>query len=99
MKTSFLGAYALPVEFADNSAGYINLVCDEMMPAVARDGLADAVDFFCEGIGFNISETRKVLDQATVLNLPIKIHAEQLSNLGGTKLACEYGALSADHLE
>ena len=99
VKTTFLGAHALPVEFNDNSSGYINLVCDEMMPAVAKDDLADAVDIFCEGIGFDINETRKVFEKATDLNLPIKIHAEQLSNLGGTALACEYGALSADHLE
>ncbi len=99
VKTTFLGAHALPVEFNDNSSGYINLVCDEMMPAVAEDNLADAVDVFCEGIGFDINETRKVFEKATDLNLPIKIHAEQLSNLGGTALACEYGALSADHLE
>ena len=99
VKTTFLGAHALPVEFDDNSSGYINLVCDEMMPAVAEDDLADAVDIFCEGIGFDINETRKVFEKATDLNLPIKIHAEQLSNLGGTALACEYGALSADHLE
>ena len=70
-----------------------------MIPAVAAEGLADAVDVFCEGIGFNIDETRRVFEAAVAHNLPVKAHAEQLSNLGGTKLACEYGALSADHLE
>ena len=99
VKTTFLGAHALPVEYADNSAGYIDLVCREMIPAVAAEGLADAVDVFCEGIGFTIDETRRVFDAAATHNLPVKAHAEQLSNLGGTRLACEYGALSADHLE
>ena len=99
IKTTFLGAHALPAEYADDSAGYIDLVCTEMMPAAAREGLADAVDVFCEGIGFNIDETRQVFEAAASLNLPIKGHTEQLSNLGGTKLVCEYGALSADHLE
>lgn len=99
VKTTFLGAHALPAEYAGDSAGYIDLVCREMIPAVAAEGLADAVDVFCEGIGFNIDETRRVFEAAVAHNLPVKAHAEQLSNLGGTKLACEYGALSADHLE
>ena len=99
VKTTFLGAHALPAEYANDSAGYIDLVCREMIPAVAAEGLADAVDVFCEGIGFTIDETRRVFDAAATHNLPIKAHAEQLSNLGGTRLACEYGALSADHLE
>ena len=97
--TSFLGAHALPAEFSNDSTGYIDLVCDQMMPAVAAENLADAVDVFCEGIAFDIDETRRVFECAKELNLKIKIHAEQLSNLGGTALACEYGALSADHLE
>ena len=99
VKTTFLGAHALPAEYANDSAGYIDLVCREMIPAVAAEGLADAVDVFCEGIGFTIDETRRVFDAAATHNLPVKAHAEQLSNLGGTRLACEYGALSADHLE
>ena len=97
--TSFLGAHALPAEFSNDSTGYIDLVCDQMMPAVAAENLADAVDVFCEGIAFDIDETRRVFERAKELNLKMKIHAEQLSNLGGTALACEYGALSADHLE
>jgi len=99
VQTTFLGAHALPAEYSENSEGYIDLVCKEMMPAIAENALADAVDVFCEGIGVSIDETRRVLEAATELGLPVKIHAEQLSNLGGTKLACEFGALSADHLE
>ena len=99
VQTTFLGAHTLPAEYSGNSEGYIDLVCKEMMPAIAENHLADAVDIFCEGIAFNIDETRRVFAAATDLDLPIKIHAEQLSNLGGTKLACEFGALSADHLE
>jgi imidazolonepropionase len=99
VQTTFLGAHTLPAEYSGNSEGYIDLVCKKMLPAIAENGLADAVDIFCEGIAFNIDETRRVFIAATELGLPIKIHAEQLSNLGGTKLACEFGALSADHLE
>ena len=99
VKTTFLGAHALPAEYADDSAGYIDLVCCEMIPAAAAEGLADAVDVFCEGIGFTIDETRRVFEAAAAHNLPVKAHAEQLSNLGGTQLACEHGALSVDHLE
>ena len=99
VKTTFLGAHALPADYAGDSAGYIDLVCREMIPAVAAEGLADAVDVFCEGIGFTIDETRRVFETAAAHNLPVKAHTEQLSNLGGTQLACEYGALSADHLE
>jgi imidazolonepropionase len=97
--TSFLGAHALPAEFSNDSAGYIDLVCDQMMPVVADEKMTDAVDIFCETIGFNLDETRRVFERAKDLNLKIKIHAEQLSNLGGTELACEFGAISADHLE
>ncbi len=99
VKTTFLGAHALPAEYAGDSAGYIDLVCREMIPAVAAEGLADAVDVFCEGIGFTVDETRRVFEAAAVHKMQIKAHTEQLSNLGGTQLACEYGALSADHLE
>ena len=84
VKTTFLGAHALPAEYANDSAGYIDLVCREMIPAVAAEGLADAVDVFCEGIGFTIDETRRVFDAAASHNLPVKAHAEQLSIVGGT---------------
>jgi len=97
--TTFLGAHALPPEFAADPEGYIDLVCREMIPAVAAEGLADAVDAFCEGIGFTAAQTRRVFETARAHGLPVKAHAEQLSNLQGAALAAEFGALSADHLE
>lgn len=97
--TTFLGAHALPPEFAGNADGYIDHVCDTMLPAIAGEGLADAVDAFCEGIGFTAEQTRRVFEAATKAVLPVKLHAEQLSNQHGAALAAEYGALSADHLE
>jgi len=97
--TTFLGAHALPPEFTGNPDGYIDLVCGEMIPAIAAEGLADAVDGFCEGIGFNPAQIGRVFDAAKAHGLPVKLHAEQLSNLGGATLAARYGALSADHLE
>lgn len=99
IKTTFLGAHALPDEYKDREDAYIDLVVDEMMPAAARAGLADAVDVFCETIGFNLANTERVLMKARELGLPTKIHAEQLSDMGGAALAARYGALSADHLE
>ncbi|MCC6927069.1 imidazolonepropionase [Novosphingobium sp.] len=97
--TTFLGAHALPPEFAGNADGYIDAVCEEMLPAVAAEGLADAVDGFCEGIGFSPAQIERVFVTARGLGLPVKLHAEQLSNLHGAALAARYGALSADHLE
>ncbi|WP_309090475.1 imidazolonepropionase [Phenylobacterium sp.] len=97
--TTFLGAHALPPEYAGNPDAYIDLVCEEMIPAVAEAGLADAVDAFCEGIGFTPAQTERVFQAARVRGLPVKLHAEQLSNLNGAALAAQYGALSADHLE
>ncbi|MDB5430028.1 MAG: imidazolonepropionase [Caulobacter sp.] len=99
IRTTFLGAHALPPEYAGDPDGYIDLVCREMMPAVAAEGLADAVDAFCEGIGFTPAQTRRVFEGARAHGLPVKLHAEQLSNLHGAALAAEFGALSADHLE
>lgn len=99
IRSTFLGAHALPPEFKGNSAGYIDLVCDEMLPAVAKEGLADAVDAFCEGIGFSNQETKQVFDKAQSLGLPVKLHAEQLSDLDGAALVSAYEGLSADHLE
>ncbi|MFK5981221.1 MAG: imidazolonepropionase [Rhizobiaceae bacterium] len=99
VKTTFLGAHALPTEFKGRSDEYIDLVCNEMLPAAANEGLVDAVDGFCEGIGFSRDQIERVFKVARELDLPIKLHAEQLSNLGGAALAAEYGALSADHLE
>lgn len=97
--TSFLGAHALPPEYAGRSDDYIDFVCERVMPRVAEDGLADAVDAFCESIGFSPTQTERVFEQATALGLPVKLHAEQLSDLGGAALAARYRALSADHLE
>jgi imidazolonepropionase len=97
--TTFLGAHALPPEFKDDADGYVDLVCREMIPAAAAAGLADAVDAFCEGIGFTRDQTRRVFAAARAQGLPVKLHAEQLSNLGGAALAAEFHALSADHLE
>ena len=97
--TSFLGAHALPPEYAGRSDDYIDFVCAQVMPRVAESGLADAVDAFCESIGFTAAQTERVFEQAKALGLPVKLHAEQLSDLGGAALAARYGALSADHLE
>jgi len=97
--TTLLGAHALPPEFSNNSDGYIDLVCREMIPAVAREGLADAVDVFCEKIAFSVAQCERVFEAAKAHGLPIKTHSEQLSNLGGTASAARFGALSADHVE
>lgn len=97
--TTFLGAHALPPEYQERSDDYITHVCREMLPVVAREGLADAADVFCERIAFNREQTRRVFEQARSLGLKLRLHAEQLSDSGGAELAAEYGALSADHLE
>jgi len=99
VRTTFLGAHALPPEFAGRSDDYIEHVCHDMLPAIAREGLADAVDAFCERIGFSIDQTRRVFDAAKAQGLRVKLHAEQLSHLGGASLAAQHHALSADHLE
>jgi imidazolonepropionase len=97
--TTFLGAHALPPEAQGNKDGYIDLVCREMIPAAARAGLADAVDGFCEGIAFSPAQMSRVFAAARAAGLAVKLHADQLSNLGGAALAARFGALSADHLE
>jgi len=99
VQTSFLGAHALPAEYDGRSGDYIDFVCNEVMPAIHGEGLADAVDGFCETIGFTLAETKKVFEAADDLGLPVKLHAEQLSDMGGAQLAAAHGALSADHLE
>ena len=99
VKRTLLGLHALPPEYKDDRAGYVRLVCEEMIPAVKLRKLADAVDAFCEGIGFTTDETRAVFEAAKKAGLRVKLHAEQLSNMNGAMLAAEYGALSADHLE
>jgi imidazolonepropionase len=97
--TTFLGAHALPPEANGDKEAFIDKVCHEMLPALAREGLVDAVDAFCEGIAFSPEQTARVFDAAKAHGLTIKLHADQLSNLHGAKLAADYGALSADHLE
>ncbi|VIO71959.1 imidazolonepropionase [Bradyrhizobium ivorense] len=99
IRTSFLGAHALPPEAGGDKERYIDLVCREMLPAVAKAGLADAVDAFMEGIAFSAEQTARVFEAATALGIPVKLHADQLSNLGGAALAARFSALSADHLE
>jgi len=97
--TTLLGAHAVPPEFAGRPDAYIDFVCEELIPAAAGAGLADAVDAFCEGVGFSPAQTRRVFEAARSNGLRVKLHADQLSNLGGAALAAEFGALSADHLE
>lgn len=97
--TTFLGAHALPPEYAGDADGYIAMLVDDMLPAVARLGLADAVDAFCEGIGFSRDQTDRLFAAARQAGLPVKLHAEQLSNQHGAALAASHDALSADHLE
>ena len=99
IRTTLLAAHALPPEFAGDADGYIDLVCREIIPAAAAEGLADAVDAFCETIAFTPAQVRRVFEAATARGLPVKLHAEQLSNQHGAALAAGFGALSADHLE
>jgi imidazolonepropionase len=99
VESTYLGAHALPPEFAGRRAEYLALVCEQMIPEIAAQRLASAVDVFCEHLGFTIAETEQVLWAARAAGLAVKIHAEQLSNTGAAALAARYGALSADHLE
>jgi imidazolonepropionase len=102
VRTTFLGAHALPPEYAqreDGSQAYIDLVCRDMLPALHAEGLVDAVDVFCERIAFSLAETEQVFRAAQALGIPVKLHAEQLSDMGGAALAARYGALSCDHIE
>lgn len=99
VQKTFLGAHTVPHEFKDRADAYIDLVCHDMLPAVAENQLADAVDVFCENIGFDLAQTERVFKTATELGLRVKCHAEQLSDSGAAKLAAKYHALSVDHLE
>lgn len=99
IKTSFLGAHAVPPEFDGQPDAYINTVCIPALEAAATEGLVDAVDGFCEGIAFQPDQIERVFKRALELGLPVKLHAEQLSHLGGTQLAARYGAHSVDHIE
>nr|WP_315849783.1 imidazolonepropionase [uncultured Rhodoferax sp.] len=98
VRTTYLGAHAVPPEFAGRTDDYVDAVC-AWMPALQAEGLVDAVDAFCENIGFTPAQTRRVFEAARALGLPVKLHAEQLSDQGGAALAAEFGALSCDHLE
>jgi imidazolonepropionase len=97
--TSFLGAHAMPPEYTGRADAYLDDVCLPALRAAHAQGLVDAVDGFCEGIAFSAAQMARVFDLARALGVPVKLHAEQLSHLGGTALAARYGALSADHLE
>ena len=99
VRTTFLGAHAVPPEFSGRQSDYVDELCVRMLPAIAHEGLADAVDAFCEKIAFTPTETRRVFETARSLGLPVKLHADQLSDLDGAALAAEFDALSADHLE
>jgi imidazolonepropionase len=99
VRTTFLGAHAMPPEMAGDKTAYIDAVCHRMLPAIAEEGLADAVDAFCETIAFSPEETARVFTAAQALGLPLRLHADQLTNLHGAALAAEFGALAADHLE
>ena len=99
VRTTFLGAHAVPPEYAGRSQAYIDRVCNDMLPALAAEGLVDAVDVFCERIAFSLAQTEQVFQAAQRLGLPVKLHAEQLSNMEGAALAAQYGALSCDHVE
>jgi imidazolonepropionase len=98
VRATFLGLHALPPEFAGRAEAYVEEVC-AMLPVLHAQGLVDAVDAFCERIAFTPAQTRRVFEAARALGLPVKLHAEQLSDQSGTELACEFGALSCDHLE
>jgi imidazolonepropionase len=97
--TTFLGAHTVPVEFKDKPDAYVDLICEQMIPVIAAKNLATFVDVFCESIGFSLAQSKRVFECAKHHGLGIKAHVEQLSDLGGAKLACEYGASSVDHLE
>ncbi len=99
VSTTLLAAHALPPEFRDRADDYVELIRTQILPAAAREGLADMVDAFCERIAFSPAQTRRVFERARELGLPVKLHADQLSDLGGAALAAEFGARSAEHLE
>ena len=99
VRTTFLGAHALPPEYVARSDDYIDELCGRVLPTLAAQGLVDAVDAFCESIGFSPAQTERVFQTAQRLGLPVKLHAEQLSDQGGAQLVARYAGLSADHLE
>jgi imidazolonepropionase len=99
VRTTLLAAHSLPPEYKGRADDYIRVICDEWLPALHGDGLVDAVDVFCETIGFNLAQSERLFEAAAALGLPVKMHAEQLSNLGGSQMSARHRALSCDHLE
>jgi len=99
VKTTLLAAHAVPPEFKDDPDKYIDVICSEIIPKIANLKIADCVDAFCEGIGFSYNQTKRVFDAAARWGLPVKLHADQLSDLNGAALVAEYSGLSADHVE
>jgi len=99
IRTTLLAAHTIPPEYKDKADDYIDLICDELLPEVVAGGLADAVDAYCESIAFNSDQVARLFERATELGLPVKLHADQLSDGGGAALAAQFNALSADHLE
>src|ERR1700733_10256894 len=99
VSTTYLAAHVVPPGFPGGSDGYVERICSEYLPAVAASGLADAVDAYCETIAFSVAQVARVFERARALRLPVKLHADQLSNMHGAALAARCGALSADHLE
>ena len=99
IRTTLLAAHTIPPEYKDRADNYIDLICDELLPDVVAGGLADSVDAYCESIAFNSDQVARLFERATELGLPVKLHADQLSDGGGAALAAQFSALSADHLE
>jgi imidazolonepropionase len=99
VRTTFLGAHVIAPEFAERREEYVTLVCETMLPRIVAEGLADAVDVFCDAIAFSPAEAQRVFSAAARLGLPVKMHADQIENTGAAALAARFGALSADHLE
>ncbi len=99
VRTTFLGAHALPPEYRQDRSGYLDLLIQHILPAIAAEGLADATDAFCEHIAFSTDEVRQLFQASLAHQIPVKLHADQLTDSGGAALAAEFGALSADHVE
>ena len=99
IRTTLLAAHTVPPEYRDNSDAYVDLICDELLPEVAAGGLADAVDAYCESIAFSPEQVTRIFERASEMGLPVRLHADQLSDGGGAALAASFSATSADHLE
>ena len=99
IEKTFLGAHAVPLEYKNNADAYIDYICETMLPEVYKTGLIDAVDAYCEHLAFSVEQIKRVFIKASSLGLRVKLHAEQFSSMGASTLACEYKALSVDHLE